>query len=74
MPQRQKPAERRMERTAPAPQPERPSPRPAEKPALQFPPVQAPPVRRISSEPPRVGRLVAFADGRRGRKRPGAKK
>ena len=33
-----------------------------------------PPLRRISSEPPRVGRLVAFADGRRGKRRSGGKK
>ena len=82
--ERKKPAERRTDGKSPALQPERPAgraaARPAEKPAVQIPPVQTPPppapprpVRRIASEPPRIGRLVAFADGRRGRKRPRAK-
>ena len=34
----------------------------------ETPPPQ-PAVRKISSEPPRMGRLVAFADGRRSRRK-----
>ena len=38
-----------------------------ERPKAVFPPEPTKTVmRRISSEPPRMGRLVAFADGRRG--------
>ena len=42
-----------------------PAPTPFHAPPPQEPAPPKPVVRRISSEPPRVGRLVAFADGRR---------
>ena len=67
----QKPAvgpEQRAPLERPAIRPERASLRPAALPAPVPPPPQ-PAVRKISSEPPRMGRLVAFADGRRSRRK-----
>ena len=49
----------------PAVRPERPGPRPVQTPLPPVPPPPPPALRKISSEPPRMGRLVAFADGRR---------
>ena len=67
----QKPAvrpEQRVPLERPAIRPERASLRPAA-PAAPVPPPPQPAVRKISSEPPRMGRLVAFADGRRSRRK-----
>ena len=67
----QKPAvgpEQRAPLERPAIRPERASLRPAA-PAAPVPPPPQPAVRKISSEPPRMGRLVAFADGRRSRRK-----
>ena len=64
----QKPAvgpEQRAPLERPAIRPERASLRPA----APVPPPPQPAVRKISSEPPRMGRLVAFADGRRSRRK-----
>jgi len=77
-PERPAPAADRPSPSEPAPhQPVKPEAKP---PAPPFPVPQAPPeppkpavLRRISSEPPRVGRLVAFADGRRSRSSGGKK-
>ena len=67
----QKPAvgpEQRAPLERPAIRPERAALRPAP-PAAPVPPPPQPAVRKISSEPPRMGRLVAFADGRRSRRK-----
>lgn len=63
--------------SSPAPQPESPAMEEpviykVERPKAVFPPEPTRTVlRRITSEPPRMGRLVAFADGRRGGNRRG---
>ncbi len=51
----------------PGPQEEEPVIIRIEHPRATYPPIPPrPPLRRITSDPPRVGRLAAFADGRRG--------
>ena len=67
-----KPQSKAAKPSRPAPQPdppvmEEPVIYKVERPKAVFPPEPAKTVlRRITSEPPRMGRLVAFADGRRG--------
>ena len=77
-PKEERPAAVRVEKPAFRPE-SRPERVRASKPARPAEPAPPPPVsvpeppkaavRRISSEPPRVGRLVAFADGRRRRRK-----
>ncbi len=76
-PARPKPQRATARPERPAPRPEQPvrKPEPAAIPLPQPVPVEPPkpPMRRISSDPPKLGRLMAFADGRRQR-RPQKKK